>query len=98
MRSAAVNSFIQEHASLFWFIPPDKKTQISDDYLVETILNYGDLDAVLKLVELMGLQTVARIFVTSIRASARRRNNYNELARHYFEKVFRRYAPECFNG
>lgn len=98
MRSREVNSFINEHAALFWFIPEGKKTGISDDCLVETVLNYGDVDAVRKLVELMGLKTVARTFVSSINTSSRRRNNYNDLSLHYFELVFRRYAPECFNG
>lgn len=98
MRTHELSEFIKMHADLFWYIPEDKKFQVSDACLVETILNYGNMDAVLNLIRLIGIEPVARIFAETVAMSSRRRNNYNELARNYFEQVFRRYAPQCFNG
>lgn len=98
MRTPETIAFIKQHADLFWYIPDDQKPHVSDACLVETILNYGSMDAVLGLVRLMGVEPVARIFAESMDRSDRRRNNYHELVRHYFELVFRRYAPQCFNG
>jgi hypothetical protein len=86
-------ALIQSNADLFWFIPGPKKTQISDECLVETILNYGDLDAFRQLVDLMGMNGVARIFSRTVHISERRRHNYNDLCLNYFHKVFERYAP-----
>ncbi|GHT33614.1 hypothetical protein AGMMS49574_19680 [Bacteroidia bacterium] len=38
--------YIAKHKSLFWYTPEDKKEEISDSLLVETILNYGTLENV----------------------------------------------------
>ncbi len=86
-------ALIQSNADLFWFIPASKKAQISDECLVETILNYGDLKAFHQLVDLMGVDSVARIFSRTVHISERRRHNYNDLCLNYFNKVFERYAP-----
>jgi hypothetical protein len=49
MNSPEVKAFIRQHSALFWYIPEDKKEDISPDVLVEFILNYGDLGAVKEL-------------------------------------------------
>lgn len=46
MNSPEVKKFLRLHSSLFWYIPEDKKEEISEEVLVEFILNYGDLEAV----------------------------------------------------
>lgn len=97
MRTKEVTAYIREHADLFWFIPDDRKEQISDECLVETILNYGSMDSVIRLINLLGVGVVARIFSDAMSGSERRKNNYHELTRNYFEHVFRRYAPQYFN-
>jgi len=43
MNSPEIKQFIHEHSNLFWYTPEDKKEEISTEFLVETILNYGDL-------------------------------------------------------
>lgn len=43
MRSPELKAFIRERSPLFWYIPEDKKTEVSDELLVETILNHGSL-------------------------------------------------------
>ncbi|MCZ7611069.1 MAG: hypothetical protein M5U17_13005 [Ignavibacterium sp.] len=93
MNSPEIKRFIKEHSSLFWDIPKDKKEDISNESLVETILNYGDKKAVIQLLNLLGIDKVAKIFFNSINISKRRRGNYNELTLNYFTHVFNKYAP-----
>ena len=44
MNSPEIKAFIREKSSLFWHIPEDKKENVSQDVLVEYILNYGSMD------------------------------------------------------
>jgi hypothetical protein len=53
-----IKQFIKENSSLFWWIKEDKKENISQEFLVETILNYGDIKSVKKLFELIGINIV----------------------------------------
>jgi hypothetical protein len=92
MRSEALKDFIREQAVLFWYSPDDKAETVTDELLVESILNYGDMDAVRKLFELMGIKKVASIFFTFINKSERCKNNYHELTLNYFTLLFNRYA------
>ena len=52
MRTPELNEFILQQSNLFWYTPQDKKVEVIDEFLVETILNYGDLEAVKKLFNL----------------------------------------------
>jgi hypothetical protein len=92
MHSPEIKRFINQHRNLFWYTPEDKKEQISSEFLVETILNYGDKDAVIQLLNIMGINKVAEIFFNSINRSKRRRGNYHEITENYFTHVFKRYA------
>lgn len=92
-----VRNFIREQDDLFWCVPEADKENVSVTVLVETILNYGSMDAVIKLVRLLGLDLVARTFAESLSPESRRRNNYHELTRNYFLHVFRIYAPQYFD-
>ena len=40
----ARDKFIDEHRALFWYTPEEEKRGVSDELLVETILNDGTLD------------------------------------------------------
>lgn len=92
MNSPEVKEFIRENSALFWYIPENKKEEISPEVLVETILNYGDLSAVKKLFTLFGIKKVADIFFSSINLSERRKGNFHELTINYFTHLFKRYA------
>jgi hypothetical protein len=46
MRTQAVKDFIKEHEALFWYSPSDKSETVSDELLVENVLNYGDMETV----------------------------------------------------
>ena len=94
MNSPEIKQFIREHSSLFWYTPEDKKEEISVEFLVETILNYGDKNAVIQLFRLLGINKVAEVFFNSINISQRRKGNYHELTVNYFTYVFRKYAQK----
>jgi hypothetical protein len=90
MRSEALKDFIREHAVLFWYSPDDKAETVSDELLVETILNYGDLDAVRKLFDIMGIQKTAAIFRGM---TGRKKLNYFHEIWNFFNLYFNRYVP-----
>jgi len=92
MISPEIKAFISKNKTLFWYTPDDKKEDISLEFLVETILNYGDLMAVKQLFELLGIKKVAEIFFHSINLSDRRKGNFHELTINYFTLLFKRYA------
>jgi hypothetical protein len=92
MNTPDIKTFIHDNSALFWYIPEDKKEDIDHELLVETILNYGDMEAVLKLFHLLGINNVAEIFYNSINLSERRRGNYHELIINYFSLLFQKYA------
>jgi hypothetical protein len=92
MNSPEVKQFIREHSALFWYIPEDKKEEISHESLVDTILNHGDKDAVIQLFQLLGIKNVAELFDRSINLSERRKGNYYEITVNYFTHLFNKYA------
>jgi len=91
MNSPEIKQFIRENSDLFWYIREDVKENISENFLVETILNYGDLKAVKKLFNLLGTEKVAKIFYKQI---GRKRHNYFKLVRNFFDLYFKRNVPQ----
>lgn len=92
MNSPEIKEFIRQHSNLFWYTPEEKKEEISNEFLVETILNYGDKESVLQLFHLLGIKEVAELFFNAINLSERRKGNYHELTINYFTLVFGKYA------
>ena len=92
MNSSEIKAFIRENSHLFWYTPEDKKEEISHEFLVETILNYGDIKAVIQLFNLLGIRKTAEIFFNSINLSDRRKGNYHEITINFFSQVFKKYA------
>jgi hypothetical protein len=87
--SKEIKQFIRDKSSLFWYTPESKKEQISLDFLVETILNYGDTEDVKRLFSLLGINEVARIFRKNTSGF---RTNYLPLVLNYFDLYFKKYA------
>jgi hypothetical protein len=87
--SQEIKEFIREHQALFWYSPEDKCETVSDELLVETILNYGTLKEIQQLFQIMHLQKVATIF----RGMTDRKvqNIYPEIY-NYFKLYFNKYA------
>ena len=69
--------FIDENASLFWYIQKDKLHSISDEVLVEFILNYADLPQINTLLKIIGEKKVAEIVNKNIqKVKQHKRQNY----------------------
>ena len=92
MRSPEVKKFIDDHQYLFWYSPAPKSETVSNELLVEMVLNYGSMDELRNLFAVMGIKEVAKIFFDSIGKSERRKGNYHELTLNYFTLLFSRYA------
>jgi hypothetical protein len=89
INSPEIKAFIRKHSSLFWYIPEEKKEEISHEVLVEFILNYGSMDEVKELFRIMGIKEAARAFYN---ARGRRKLNYFPEIHHYFSLFFKKYA------
>jgi hypothetical protein len=89
MNSPEVKAFIRENRNLFWYTPEDMKEDISPEFLVETILNYGDLENIRKLIRILGLKETTEIFFS---ARGRKKMNYYPEIYNFFSLLFSRYA------
>ncbi len=89
MNSPEIKAFIRKHSSLFWYIPEDKKEDISEDILVEFILNYGSLEDVKELFRIMGIKETAKVFY---QAEGRKKLNYYPEVYNFFDLYFKKYA------
>jgi len=92
MRTLEVKKFIEDRQNLFWYSAAPKCEMVSDELLVEIILNYGTMDDIRGLFAVMGIRNVSKIFFDSINKSERRKDNYHELTLNYFTLLFNRYA------
>ena len=92
MRTLEINKFIEDRQHLFWYSPSPKNETVSDELLVETVLNYGSMDDIRDLFAVMGIKNTAKIFFDSIGKSERRKGNYHKLTINYFTLLFNRYA------
>jgi len=86
-----IQNLIQENANLFWWVPSDKKNDLSLDALVEAILNYGDSDSVKALFAVVSIDKVADIFKKNTKNKTR--NNYFPEVINYFDLYFKKYVP-----
>ena len=89
MNSPEIKAFILQHSNLFWYTPEDKKEEISKEFLVETILNYGDLNDVRQLILILGIQRLSEIFSG---LQGRKKLNYYPEIYHFFSILIQRYA------
>jgi hypothetical protein len=58
---------------------------------VEAVLNYGNWDDVQKLIKILGIKRVAKIFRQQT-APDKMRCNYRPDVKHYFNLYFQKYA------
>jgi len=79
--------FIKKRKYFFWYVKDP--TKVSDESLVEAVLNMGDWDDVQKLIKLMGIKKVAEIFNRKAFVS---RSNYRPEVKNYFKLYFSKYA------
>lgn len=70
-----------------WYVK--NPAELSDESIVEHTLNYGDWDDVQKLIAIMGMKKMARIFKKQISGW---RTNYRPEIKNYFDLYFKQYA------
>ncbi|MDO9256716.1 MAG: hypothetical protein Q7U54_14450 [Bacteroidales bacterium] len=89
MNSPDIKAFIHEHSSLFWYTPADQKENISEEFLVETIMNYGDMDTTKRLITLLGIKRLTEIFNS---LQGRKKLNYYPEIYNFFSILLRKHA------
>jgi len=89
MRTPELKSFIRKHSALFWYTPQDKKEAVSDEFLIETILNHGTLDDYKELERLMGRDVISAVFMN---LEERKVGNYYPEIYNFFYLYFSKYA------
>lgn len=87
MSHGLLNKFLKKRPHLFWFI--EDPEALSEEAIVEAVLNYGNFDDVKKLISLLGIKKVAMIFREQIK---RKRTNYDPKIINYFKLYFKKYA------
>jgi hypothetical protein len=89
MNTPEIKAFIREHSNLFWYTPQEKKEDISPELLVETILNYGNLEQIQTLIRIMGITEMSKVFFN---ATGRKKLNYYPEIYNFFELFFKKNA------
>ena len=89
MRTPELKAFIQKHSALFWYTPKDKKEDVSDELLIETILNHGTMDDYRELEALMGRSVISSVFMN---LEKRKIGNYYPEIYNFFYLYFSKYA------
>lgn len=81
--------FIKQRPHLIWYVKD--AGEVSDESIVEHVLNYGTFKDVKELIQIMGIEKMASIFRKQI---SNRRDNYKPQIKNYFALYFDKYAPE----
>lgn len=82
-----MGDFVRKRKHLFW--STKNYNGLSNEAVVEGILNYGDMEDVRELISFLGTQEVAKIFHNQ---TNRPRINYSPEVKNYFQLYFRKYA------
>ena len=87
MNIMTINSFIKRKPYLIWYTKNYNK--LSEEAIVEAVLNYGDFEDSKKLFSILGIKKVAKIFK---KQTARERVNYDPKILNYFNLYFKKHA------
>jgi hypothetical protein len=92
MRDKQLQEFINDNKSLFWYTPEESKENISDELLLEMVINYTELDNIMRLFNIIGLNRARNILESF---EGRQKNNiYPELYNFFMEYLKRAVASE----
>lgn len=78
-----VNTIIKNKPYLAWYIKDPEK--LSEDSVLEHILNYGNWDDVQQFMKIKGIDETTKLFNKSI---TKKRTNYSPAIKSYFSKYF----------
>ncbi len=82
-----LQNFIKKRPYLVWHTRD--LSQLSQEAIVEAVLNYGDFDDFKKLLSILGIKKTANIFGRQIK---NKRVNYDDKTVNYFRLYFKKYA------
>ena len=82
-----INDFIKKRPHLVWYTK--NYDGLSEEAIVEAVLNYGDWDDVQEMIKILGIKKVAKIFS---KESQKTRCNYFSDIKNYFNLYFNKYA------
>lgn len=82
-----IHHFIKKRPYLIW--STKNLDHLSNEAIIEAVLNYGDFDDVRKLINILGIKETARIFRNK---SNQQRSNYRPEIKNYFNLYFKKYA------
>lgn len=83
----SIGDFVRKRKHLFW--STKNYDGLSNEAVVEAVLNYGDMNDVRELISLLGIQEIAKIFY---KQTHRMRVNYDPKIVNYFSLFFNKYA------
>lgn len=86
-----LTKLVQENQPLFWSTATKDLDRLDKESVVETLLNYGNLENIKRLFSIMGIGEVADIFYSK---AFGKRSNYLLQTRNYFELYFSRHAQK----
>jgi hypothetical protein len=84
-----LKDFIEKRKTLVWYVKDPRG--LSEEAIVEAVLNYGNWEDVQELFRIMGIQEVADIFRKQILMPRRRGNYYADVV-NYFTLYFNKYV------
>lgn len=89
MKNTELQNFVEQNATLFWYTPSTNLANISLEFLVEQILNYGDSITIKQLFQIIGLSKVRSILEN---VDERSKGNYFPEIYNYFLLYTQRHA------
>jgi hypothetical protein len=90
--SAALKQLIRKNAYLFWYTKDSEKENLPLPVVLEFFLNYAKEEDVKALIKLLGKQKASAIFFEQSGKSERVSNNYDALAKNFFQLYFTKHA------
>ena len=82
-----ISNFIKKRPYLVW--GTRNYDNLSEEAIVENVLNYGDIDDIKEMFSILGVKKSAIIFKKQI---SQKRNNYRPKIKNYFNLYFKKYA------
>lgn len=82
-----IQNFVKKHSYLFW--STKNFNNLSEEVIVESILNFGDWPDVIGLIDVLGIKKTAKIFKKEIK---KKRKNYHPEVQNYFSLYFNKYV------
>jgi len=82
--------FIKKRPYLIWYT--QNFDHLSNEAIIEAVLNYGDFEDVKKIISILGIKKAARIFQKQL---GHWRVNYNPQTINYFKLYFKKYASSA---